>query len=213
MSRVLQSNINTNLHPSFFEFKHSTNNFLPQNRTIESVQRGDPIWSKKEQIFPDQPSLYTERKPKDNYARKALAGIQEVSPFSSLFFSRENINEIQRLIRYNVYVNTDRKFIIDNQDEDELLIIMRGVYLQYSRVPSDKQYYNQAIKKLNALVINVLMPNLISNIEQYVGYLRDSKTPYLPLSREINDSIIGQTELRSVSDVLVGDDLFFGSNQ
>lgn len=206
MSRVFTSDINTNLHPDFFEYKNVTQ---PEHRTRESVEKGEPVWSKIDQDFKDIPMF--DETSKDNYACKALSNIQEVTPFSRLFFSQKNIKEIQRLIRYNVYVNSDKKHVIGNQDETELVIIMRGQYLQYARVRSDPEEYKKEIKRLNGLVVTYLLPDIISNIEQYVGYIKDSTSTYIPIDRGSNPSIKGQKTLRSVSDVLVGDDNFFGS--
>lgn len=204
MSRVFQTDLNTNLHPDYFEFKHEV---VPENRTEESVLSGGPNYIEK--TYKEVP-MYDETS-KKNYASKALAGIQEVSPFSTLFFSLQNIQELQRLLRYNVYVNTNKKHIIGNQDETELVIIMRGIYLQYSKTPENYSLYKKEIERLNGLVITYLLPDLISNIEQYLGYIRDSTQNYIPMDRGVNPSIKGERTLRSVSDVLVGDDAFFGT--
>lgn len=206
MSRVFQTDINTNLHPDYFEFKHDV---IPEHRTEESVAKGDLVWGTLEQKYKDVP-MYDETS-RDNYASKALAGIQEISPFSCLFFSIKNIKEVQRLLRYNVYVNTGKKHIIDNQDETELVIIMRGIYLQYSRIPEKTSLYKNEIQRLNSLVITNLLPDIVSNIEQYIGYIKDSTQNYIPMDRGVNPSIKGERNLRSVSDVLVGDDAFFGT--
>jgi len=42
------------------------------------------------------------------------------------------MNLIQDGIRYQVYLKTDKKHIIDKQSEVELEIIMRSIYLQHS---------------------------------------------------------------------------------
>jgi len=207
MSRVFQTELNTNLHPSFFEFK----NVPPQEkRTVESVEKGEPLWSKDQKHF-KQHKLHDEVSRK-NYASKVLNGIQEVSLFSLLFFSQENVQELQRLIRYNVYVNTDKKYIIGKQSETELVIIMRGIYLQYSSIPSNKSEFTKEIKKLNSMVVTTVLPDLISNIEQYKGYLKDNGQVAKPIERAENPSIKGENVLRSVSDVLVGDDNFFAAS-
>ena len=49
------------------------------------------------------------------------------------FFSKENINIIQTLIRKGVYQKSNNTHIISNQDEQELIIIMRSIYLQYGK--------------------------------------------------------------------------------
>jgi hypothetical protein len=196
---------NVNFSPELFYFDQED---TVQARTMESVTNVEPVWSTLDQKFGDI-KMY-DQTPVKNYARTALAGIQEVSTLSYLYFSGENIEEVQKLIRYNVYSNTEKKYIIDNQDETELLIVMRGVYLEFSKVYSEPSKIREEIKRLNVLVVNEILPNLISNLEQYLGYLRDSSNAYTLIDRPENPSIKGKsTELRSVSDVLVGDDLFF----
>lgn len=150
-----------------------------------------------------------EQASKENYAYKALGTIQQITPFSRAFFSHKNIQEIQRLIRYKVYVYSDKKYIIDNQDETELVIVMRSQYLSYARVQSEPKFFAQEIERLNELVLKAILPNLLSNIEQYVGYIRDSTENYNPVARPVALSTKGENSLRSISDVLVGDDLFF----
>lgn len=204
MARVFQNDLNTNLTPDFFEYPHQIE---PKLSTIQSEVRDQRCKIGK---FVETP-MYKDPTRK-NYASKALAGIQEVSPFSYLFFSSENIEEVQRLIRYNVYLHTDKKHIIGKQDETELLIIMRAVYLQYGRVPESQRDYKASLEKLNRDVVTQLLPDLVSNVKQYVGYIRDSTQNHIPLDRGTNPSIKGERTLRSVSDVLIGDDLFFKSN-
>lgn len=204
MARVFQTDLNTNLNPGFFESKHEIE---PRLSTIQSEVRDQRCKIGK---FSETP-MYKDPTRK-NYASKALAGIQEVSPFSYLFFSSDNIEEVQRLIRYNVYLHTEKKHIIGKQDETELLIIMRGVYLQYGRVPASQKDYKAALQKLNRDVVTQLLPDLVSNVKQYIGYIRDSTQNHIPLARGTNPSNKGENTLRSVSDVLIGDDLFFKSN-
>lgn len=199
MARVFQTDFNTNLRPDFFEKKHPVEpKFATPNSeakcTIDNRYRDNALYSQEN---------------KKNYASKALAGIQEVSPFSYLFFSSQNIDALQKLIRYNVYIHTDKKHVIGYQNETELVIIMRAIYLQYSKVPAHQSLYKAEIERLNAAVVTQLLPDLVSNVKQYVGYIRDSSRPYMPMNRGMNSSIKGEKHLRSVSDVLVGDDLFF----
>ena len=196
------------LPPDFFEFKD-----VPQfgGRTVASVEKGDPVWSKEVQEFGDL-TMYAPAKSPRSYASKALAGNQETSLFTELFFSKANIDEVQRQIRYAVYLATDKKHVIDTQNEEELLIVMRAIYLEYGRVETNPCKIKCAIEKLNNLVLNRVLPNLISHVEQYYGYLRDISNPYTIMTRpSISDNVKGTKTLRSVSDVLVGDERIFGN--
>ena len=71
---------------------------------------------------------------------------------SDTFFSKNNIDKIQLLIIQKVYNDSDNRFTINKQSEQELLIIMKSYYLQYSKnlsVNIDKQ-----INVLNSMVVD-----------------------------------------------------------
>ena len=68
---------------------------------------------------------------------------------------------------------------INFQEKDKLLIIMRYVYLEFSRnLP-----YNlvEQIDELNCLVVGEIVPNVITNFEQKLGYLRDIEKRQVPV--------------------------------
>lgn len=85
-----------------------------------------------------------------------------------LFFSKKNIGYLQKLLRYHVWLQSNKKYNIAHQDVNELQIIMKSIYLQYSK-NQEKNIVNQ-IKKLNALVLDYAIPNILSNIEQHINY-------------------------------------------
>lgn len=87
------------------------------------------------------------------------------------FFSNINIDIIQNNIRHSVWSKSNHKFVIAPQSETQIEIIMRSIYLQYSKNLS----YNikEQIEELNDLVLNQCVPNIMSNIKQYIGYKQD----------------------------------------
>ena len=87
-----------------------------------------------------------------NFQLEALYGIQEQTQLNQLYFSKANMEIIQNKIRYEVYLKTDKKHIIDNQSPVELEIIMRSIYLQHS--PNLPTQIKEQIKYLNELVTN-----------------------------------------------------------
>lgn len=140
-----------------------------------------------------------------NYACEALLGVQEVSHFSRLFFSDQNITELQKLIKYNVWIESDKMYKIDNQDENELKIVMRAVYLMYQKgIPTESCRITSGIKRLNTLVINQILPDLLSNITQYIGYIKDASTPLQPLPPPVNMDRTGNKQYRDITQVLFG---------
>jgi len=103
------------------------------------------------------------------------------TPLSLNFFSKENINNIQLLIRQTVYFRSNNKHIISNQNEQQLLIIMRSMYLQYGKnlnYDIDKQ-----TNVLNNLTVDWAAINILSNIDQYISYKKTCSTLPMPLER------------------------------
>lgn len=100
---------------------------------------------------------------------------------SNIFFSINNIEKIQLSIIMKVYKDSDNRFQINKQSEQELLIIMRSIYLQYSK-NLDINIQEQ-INELNKLVIDWAVENIISNIEQYLSYKKVCSTLPMPLER------------------------------
>ena len=66
-----------------------------------------------------------------NYQCKAVINIEEPSAISNLFFSEQNINNIQDMIRYNVYKLSGQT--ISRQSDTDLKIVMRSYFLQYGK--------------------------------------------------------------------------------
>jgi hypothetical protein len=97
------------------------------------------------------------------------------------FFSKENINIIQTLIRKGVYQKSNNTHIISNQNEQELMIIMRSIYLQYGKnLPNN---IDGQINELNNKIVEWAVENIISNIQQYISYKKFSSTLPMPLER------------------------------
>lgn len=100
---------------------------------------------------------------------------------SNQFFSKNNIDKIQLLIITKVYTDSNQKFTINKQSEQELLIIMRSYYLQYSK--NSNLNINKQIDDLNKMVVDWCSNNIISNIEQYMIYKKTASTLPMPLER------------------------------
>lgn len=78
-------------------------------------------------------TLTPKTKIKGSLSHDILGNLQIETLLSSLFFSRRNIQDIQKLIRMVVYQHMNQ--VIDDQSETELLIIMRSLYLEYALAP------------------------------------------------------------------------------
>ena len=132
-----------------------------------------------------------------NFQQEALYGIQETTKLNQLFFSKQNMNNIQDKIRYQVYINTEKKHVIGKQSDVELEIIMRSIYLQHS--PNLPNQIQEQIKYLNELVSNWCVEKIIPEIYQYVGYLKEVEYMPVPLEHPVNLSSKGTKNLRSVT--------------
>ena len=117
---------------------------------------------------------------------------------SDVFFSKRNILEINNLIRYTVLKKTKNKFKISAQSESKLLIVMTNLFKEHSKNLPFK--IEQQIKELNYIVVKSVVPGIITNLEQYIGYLRDSNNPIKPIPRPINVNKLGNT-LPSISNI------------
>ena len=134
--------------------------------------------------------------PKKNiqyFENNSLVGIQTVTPLSQAFFSEKNFDQLQNMIRYNVYIRSGKKHIIARQSDTQLRIIMRSIYLQNSK-NLQTDITNQ-IKELNKLVLDYCVPNILVEVEQYMQYkVSVSKIPEpLPLAISTNNTDKNQT--------------------
>lgn len=114
----------------------------------------------------------------NNYKNEAIKFLGKNS-VSDLFFSALNINTLQDGLRYKIYQETNGKFTIGKQSEQELKIIMRSIYLQYST--NDDGDCVAQVKKLNSLVLNWAVPEVLSNLLQYQTYRKDASTLPIPM--------------------------------
>jgi Family of unknown function (DUF5761) len=187
----------SNLTPGFFE-----QSIQPDLNRINLIEtQVDNSWNKvgknyKEYSLSENIKI---TKKSRNVVYDMLRGIQEPGVFSMLFFSCENIAEIQKLIKYNVY--KQGKFRIDNQAEQEILIIMRAIYLQFAKIPSQQEYYTQEIARLNQMVTERAIRTILSEITQQQKYLYDIANPVYIKSYGINDTITGK-DIRDTSDII-----------
>lgn len=128
----------------------------------------------------------------------ALKGIQSESELSKLFFSDQNIQRIQKMIRKAVTDATKGQFKLEvDQDQKDLFVVMRATYMEYAR--SLPNFTVRQCKALNKKVIDQLLPNLLTNIRQDYGYLKEINKPLSPIPRPVNVNSKGRRQLPSIS--------------
>ena len=110
--------------------------------------------------------------------------INKESKLEELFFSDENIELINKQIVLSVWKKTNKQYKITFQNKDKLIIVMRYVFIENAKnLP-----YNikGQIYELNCIIVGEILPSIITNFEQKLGYLRDIERrgdlPPLPIS-------------------------------
>jgi len=190
-----------------------------ETRTLQMIrkQRGQRLTSEKVEKLksPGSFNLTVDNNISGSNTRHLFKNLYGETLLTFLFFSEKNIENIQNVIKFIIHKET--KYIIDKQSTNELLIIMRAVFLEYSRHPkliTEKmskeerdvllKQYSTEVERLNTIIINQIVPKIISQLQQYVDYLKDaSEQPYY-MDKPKNDSIKGQKQYRSTTQVLIG---------
>jgi len=90
------------------------------------------------------------------------------SPLGKIFFSEENINLIQKKIILEVFKKTQNK--INYQEPERLLIVMR--YIFTTEAKHLQTNIKEQIRELDNLVVDTVLPDIITNVEQYLAYLK-----------------------------------------
>jgi hypothetical protein len=149
------------------------------------------------EFIKDMKMFDNENKMSNNFQVEALYGIQETSTLNQLFFSKKNMDIIQDMIRYTVYEKSSKKFVIDRQSDVELEIIMRSIYLQHS--PNLPNKIKEQITYLNKLVSDWCAEQIIPEVNQYLGYIKEIEYMPVPIDLPLNLSSKGSRSLRSVT--------------
>jgi hypothetical protein len=139
----------------------------------------------------------------DNHETSTLAlrGIgMDNTNVSKLYFSGQNIKRIQKQIRQQIHIQSEGKFKLDvDQNEMDLLIAMRAVYIEHGK-HQDSHVVRQ-VKKLNEQLLDYIMPDIMTNVNQYYGYIREINEPLKPILRPMNVSHAGRRALPSITTV------------
>ena len=123
--------------------------------------------------------------------RDAMTGNWMNTPLSLAYFSSQNITILQNNIRKGVFDKSNGEFIIGMQDEDELKIIMRSVFLQNSI--NLETNIREQIRDLNALVESYAIDQVYKEAISYLKYKRDASNMYALLALPSNSSTRGKT--------------------
>lgn len=132
--------------------------------------------------------------------KSMLKSIYTPTPLGELFFSQENINRIQQKIKYEVFKRTNGKYKIEvDQNESDLLIVMRDVYI--SDALNNPYKLVHQVKLLNHKTIEKILPDMISMIKQDDEYINQLDKPIDPIPLPVNVSKAGRLSLPSVTTI------------
>lgn len=117
-----------------------------------------------------------EKEPPEDYVYwDVIKNYQERNPLLDLFFSRKNLNHLQKLLISMVEYISEGAYKISRQDDTELLVVMRWAYMSAPTNPYAKgdEFIHQ-ICTLNKNVLSYIVPNVLIQIQSYLGFVRDN---------------------------------------
>lgn len=136
--------------------------------------------------------LHEHKDNKVNDYHEALTGNQYNTVLSRAYFSKENIVIIHNGIRAGVYNKSGGNYVIGQQDENNIKIIMRGVFLDYVRhLPN----VTEEILFLNNIVVDQCVHNIYNEAKAYMRYKQDVSTLAIPLDKPVSDHLKGSKQL------------------
>tara|TARA_B110000977_G_C11080220_1_gene492692 strand:- start:2780 stop:3271 length:492 start_codon:yes stop_codon:yes gene_type:complete len=122
----------------------------------------------------------------------------DIDRLTDVFFSFENIEMINKQLILTVYKKSKNLYKIPFQKRDDLIVVMRYVYDKDARHLPFK--IKEQIRQLNCSVIKEILPNIFTQIEQNITYLKNLGKPLNPLPLPINVNKLNKT-LPSISSI------------
>jgi len=116
-----------------------------------------------------------------SFSAEAVTNVHTRNDISNVFFSPQNIEALQTGIRYYVWKKSCGKFNIDKQNEDELKIVMRSIYLEYAEHRPGRII--EQVKALNEKVLEFCVSKILEEIGMYMFYKKDISILPDPLDR------------------------------
>lgn len=192
-------------HPSSVSYAYRTNaaQFTPQEfDTRDELFPKDQEYKFKGFSLNQVPFLFLQDHRKDykSAADEANRGLQSISSLSEKFFSEANISLVTKSLTNAIKIITKGKVIIEDQNYLDMLVYMQNTYYTHGRFSSDR--IDEQVRELNYITVRELVPEVITQIKQQLGYIRDISypPPVLPLPANVNSA--GRKTNRSLASVL-----------
>lgn len=148
--------------------------------SVQSVHNGRVKWSedhRTHQSFSLNDKSVAAKDDRNMRARK----MHGATPLNTAFFSSENVKRIQLLLKESVFRKSNGQFVIGNQDDTTLTIIMQSVYNQHAK--HSEENIELQILELNAHIAEYAVPVIYSNILQYIQFKKDITSLPVPINR------------------------------
>ena len=126
-----------------------------------------------------------------NAGMEGVRGNLERTKMNQAYFSTANFQIIQNAIRKKVFDYTAK--VIDPVGTDDLFMVMRAMYLQYSR--NLETQIPEQIAELNERVVSWCVPKIVAEVNMYSTYLKDITTLPTPIMQPVNVSAAGTRSL------------------
>lgn len=168
--------------PTYATFQ-SVENLNPELRASQYQYNGRLFLSPDEHYQPYD--LYQGSSKPQETNTQIISNIVVPNEVSRTFFSNTNMERLQSQIIDQVYKVCEKR--IGKQSYEELQIIMKSMYLQYSKnLPTNIE---GQVAELNQMVVTECVNRIVPNVLQYIGYLKDisAPIPIMPLAQNVSN--------------------------
>jgi len=151
--------------------------------------------NKRDNVVNDYSKAFIQDKDLDNWstggsiAKTVIGHRFQPTPLAEIFFSRMNMNYIQKKIKKEVYLRTNGQFSLKaDQDETDLIAVMQAVYIDDGE--NNPYDLKGQLKRLNKRLLERIISGMITNIKQQHEYLRVINSPreLIPLPINANNT-------------------------
>lgn len=155
-----------------------------------------PFSRSEQYLFKDKYADYklsaAQKEPNGYIYREAIDKTLNNTPLSDLFFSKKNLDHLIDLACQTVTVASQGLYKIspESQNRTELLTVCRSMYLQLPTNPYAEDLRAE-LCKLNRAVLDWVVPKMLTNVQQYLGYVRDASHTLITIPRSQNVNVTG----------------------
>lgn len=122
--------------------------------------------------------------PDDYIYLDIIKTIHERNAIIDIFFSKRNLDHLQKLIIAMVKHQSEGQYNISRQSDQELLTVMRSIYITTPCNPfGDQTSLRNDICNMNKNVLDWVVPRILVKVQQYLGYVRDQSNNAMPHKR------------------------------